>query len=257
MTATVGLLVTCIVDLFRPRVGFAAVRLIEQAGFAVEVPARQTCCGQPAYNSGDRAGAVRIAKDVIAAFEGFDHVVAPSGSCASILRCHYPGLFADDPGWAGRARSLAEKTHELMAFLADIAGWRPPVGTAGAAPAGALTYHDACSGLRELGIREQPRALLRAIEGLDLVEMDAAEVCCGFGGAFCVKYPVLSEAMADAKIRAIEAAGADHLVAGDLGCLLHLAGRLARAGSAVRVRHAAEVLAGMAGDPAIAEPAER
>ena len=254
MTVTVGLLATCLVDLFRPQVGFAAARLIERAGFAVAVPPRQTCCGQPAYNSGARASAARIARTVIAAFEGFDHVVAPSGSCASILRRHYPLLLADDPGWAARARSLAERTHELTAFLVDVAGWRP---AAGAAPAGKTTYHDACSGLRELGIRDQPRALLRAIDGLDLVEMDAAEVCCGFGGAFCVKYPVVSEAMADAKIRAVEDCGADHLLAGDLGCLLHLAGRLARTGSAVRVRHAAEVLAGMTENPAIAEPAGR
>ncbi len=254
MTATVGLFVTCIVDLFRPQIGWAAVRLIERAGFTVEAPPRQTCCGQPAYNSGDRTSTAGIARDVIAAFEGFDHVVVPSGSCASILRCHYPGLLADDYGWAGRARALAAKTHELMAFLADVARWRP---TTGAALAGRVAYHDACSGLRELGIRDQPRALLREIAGLDLVEMDGAEICCGFGGAFCVKYPAVSKAMADAKIRAVENSGADHLLAGDLGCLLHLAGRLARKGSSVTVRHAAELLAGMADGPGIGEAAGR
>lgn len=254
MTATVGLLVTCLVDLFRPCIGFAAVRLLEQTGFAVEVPSRQTCCGQPAYNSGDRSTARRIAKDVIAAFESFDYVVAPSGSCASILKCHYPGLLADDPGWAVRAKAVAGKTHELLAFLAEVADWRPAEGSATGTT---LTYHDACSGLRELGIRDQPRALLCALDGVDLVEMEAAEVCCGFGGAFCVKYPAVSEAIADAKIHAIESTGAEGLVAGDLGCLLHLAGRLARKGSAIKVRHAAEVLAGMAEEPAIAASAER
>jgi len=252
MTETVGLFVTCLINLFRPSVGFAAVRLIEEAGFAVSVPSQQTCCGQPAYNSGDRQTATRIARGVIAAFENFDYVVAPSGSCASILIAHYPELLADEPVWADRARVLAGKTHELMVFLCDVARWRPGDQSA---PAGTLTYHDACSGLRELSIRDQPRTLLAAIADLQVVETDMSEICCGFGGAFCVKYPVVAEAMADAKIRAIEAVGADHLVAGDLGCLLHLAGRLARKGSSIQVRHAAEILAGMADSPAIGAPA--
>ena len=251
MAADVGLFVTCLVDLFRPGVARSAAALIEEAGFSVEAPAAQTCCGQPAYNAGDRAGARRIARTAIAAFEGFDHVVAPSGSCAAVVKRHYPALFDGAPQWAGRARELAARTHELTAFLVDVAGWRP---AGRAAPSGRIAYHDSCSGLRELGIRAQPRALLGALDGLDLAETEDPEVCCGFGGAFCVKYPAVSEAMADARIRAVEAAGADHLLAGDLGCLLHLSGRLARRGAGVELRHVAEALAG-AGGPAIAAPA--
>ncbi len=248
MMERVGLLATCLVDLFRPRVADAAVALIEGAGYRVEAPRAQTCCGQPAYNSGDRKGAARIARLTIAAFEGFDHVVAPSGSCAAVLTHHYPALFEGVPGWEARARGLAGRTRELTAFLRDIAGWRPD---GRAAPPGTFTYHDSCSGLRELAVRDQPRALLGGLDRLTLTEMDEAEVCCGFGGAFCIKYPAISEAMADAKIRSIEATGADQLLAGDLGCLLHLAGRLARKGSPVAAWHVAEILAGMTDGPAV------
>ena len=242
-----GLFVTCLVDLYRPNVGFAAVRLLEAAGFEVVVPEAQTCCGQPAYNVGDSADAREIARTVIDAFEGLDHVVVPSGSCAGTIREHYPGLFDEGDPWRARAEGLASRTHELMSFLSDVARAELPA----ASYAGVATYHDGCSGLRELGIRDQPRALLGAVDGLELVEMEDAEVCCGFGGTFCVKYPDISERMVSDKVALAAATGADTLLGGDLGCLLNIAGRAARLEVPLEVRHAAEVLAGMTDAPPI------
>lgn len=250
----VGLFVTCLVDLFRPSVGFAAVRLLQQAGCDVAAPAAQTCCGQPAYNSGDRGDAAAIARDVIAAFDGFDYVVAPSGSCAGMLSHHYPKLLDDDPDWADRARHLARRTYELTAFLVDVRGM---TAVADVSFDGAVTYHDSCSGLRELNVKRQPRQLLDSVDGLQRTELPDAEVCCGFGGTFCVKYPEISNHMVANKSAQIAATGADTLLAGDLGCLLNMAGKLKREGRSVEVRHVAEVLAGMTGTPAIGEPAER
>lgn len=243
----VGLFVTCLVDLFRPTVGFAAIRLIEQAGCTVEVPAAQTCCGQPAYNSGDRKDARAIAENTISAFEDFDYVVAPSGSCAGMLKKHYPGLFRGDANWESRAEAFAAKVHELVSFLADERGM---VGVDAKLSARA-TYHDSCSGLREMGIRRQPRALLSSVEGLTLSELPDADACCGFGGTFCVKYSEISNAIVEKKARNIEATGADLLLAGDLGCLMNMAGKLKRDGSSVETRHVAEVLAGMTDTPPI------
>jgi L-lactate dehydrogenase complex protein LldE len=251
-TPRVGLFVTCLVDLFRPAVGFAAVKLLEDAGCTVEVPRAQTCCGQPAYNSGDRADAVAIAARTIEAFEGYDYVVAPSGSCAAMLREHYPALFTDDPGMAAKAQGLAGRTHELVSFLTDVRG----VAGVEARFPGSVTYHDSCSGLRELGIKDQPRALLATVEGLTLAEHADAEVCCGFGGTFCVKYPDISNTMVSEKAGAVEGTGADTLLAGDLGCLLNMAGKLKRRGAKVSARHVAEVLAGMTDQPAIGQGAE-
>jgi len=248
----VGLFVTCLVDLFRPTVGFAAVALLERAGCAVAVPAAQTCCGQPAYNAGDRADARAIAQGVIAAFEPFDATVAPSGSCAGMIRRHYPALFAGDPVWEERAKGLAEKTFELVSFLVDECG----VESVDVRHAGCVTYHDSCSSLREMGVRAQPRRLLGTVEGLELAELSAPDVCCGFGGTFCVKYPDISGRMVADKAKDIAATGAGEVLAGDMGCLLNIAGRLSREGSAVRVRHVAEVLAGMADRPAIGAPAK-
>jgi L-lactate dehydrogenase complex protein LldE len=246
----VALFVTCLVDLFRPTVGFAAVKLLEDAGCTVEVPAAQTCCGQPAYNSGDRKDTVDIARQVIAAFEGYDHVVAPSGSCAGMIAKHYPELLADDPEWAPRSNALAAKTHELVSFLVDVCG----VEAVEAAHAGTVTYHDSCSGLRELGVHDQPRKLLGSVAGLHLRELVDAEVCCGFGGTFCVKYPDISNNMVSNKMARIVETGADTLLAGDMGCLMNMAGKLQREGAGVRVRHVVEVLADMADGPAIGEP---
>ena len=246
----VGLFVTCLVDLMRPTVGFAAVKLLEEAGCRVEVPAAQTCCGQPAYNSGDRRDTRDIARGVIAAFDGFDYVVVPSGSCAGMIHEHYPALFADEPETLALARRLAQRTHELVSFLVDVM----KVERVAAAYDGVATYHDSCSGLRELKIKAQPRRLLASVGGLSLRELPGAEICCGFGGTFCVKYPDISERMAADKADDVTATGADTLLAGDLGCLMNMAGKLQRQGSRVKVRHVAEVLAGLAQAPAIGEP---
>jgi L-lactate dehydrogenase complex protein LldE len=246
---SVGLFVTCLVDLFRPSVGFAAVKLIEASGCTVSVPAAQTCCGQPAYNSGDRADTRAIAEQVIAAFEGYDYVVAPSGSCAGMLKVHYGELFPEGDAWHERAAAFSAKVHELVSFLVDVRGMT----NVAAEFAGTVTYHDSCSGLRELGIRAQPRALLKSVAGLKVAELKDADVCCGFGGTFCVKYPDISNAIVERKTAAIAASGAGTLLAGDLGCLLNMAGKLKREGSAIETRHVAEVLAGMADEPAIGE----
>jgi L-lactate dehydrogenase complex protein LldE len=237
----VALLVTCLVDLFRPSVGFAAVKLLETAGCTVEVPRLQTCCGQPAYNSGDKTDAKAIARHVIAAFAGYDYVVAPSGSCAGMVRVHYPELFADEPAMRGAAEVLAARTYELVSFLTDIRGMTTVAAHCGQR----ATYHDSCSGLRELGVKVQPRKLLASVAGLRLDELPGAEICCGFGGTFAVKYPDISDKMASDKIADIEATGAACVLAGDLGCLLQIAGKLSRAGSRVDARHVAEVLADM------------
>jgi len=246
----VGLFVTCVVDLMRPAVGFAAARLLEAAGCRVSVPAAQTCCGQPAYNSGDMGSSRDIAKQVITTFSAFDYVVAPSGSCAGTLKAHYPEMFDAQDAWAEKAQALSNKTYELMQFLTDIlkfneinVNW----------PSTA-TYHDSCSGLRELGIKVQPRQLLDKVNGLTLSEGDKAETCCGFGGLFCVKYGDISNQIVGEKVDDIEATNAELVLGGDLGCLMNIAGKLKRRGSAIEVRHVAEVLAGMDDVPAIGEP---
>ncbi len=245
-TPKVALFVTCLVDLIRPSVGFAAVKLLKQAGCHVVVPAAQTCCGQPAFNSGDNADAKTIAKGVIEAFAGFDHVVVPSGSCGGTIKTHYPELFADDPDWLPRAQDLADRTWELTSFLTDVMR----VSTVSGQLAAVATYHDSCSGLRELGIREQPRRLLSGIEGLSLKELGYRDTCCGFGGLFCVKYPKISEKMVDAKVDDVAGTEADLVLGGDLGCLMNIAGRLQRRGLDIQVRHVAEVLAGTTEDAA-------
>lgn len=248
----VGLFVTCLVDTMRPSVGFAAVKLLEEAGCEVIVP-EQTCCGQPAFNSGDRATSRDLARQVIDAFSGCDYIVAPSGSCGGMMAKHFPELFADDPNMAPRANAFAAKTHELISFLVDI---RRMTRVAARCPARA-TYHDSCSGLRELGVKRQPRQLLASVDGLDLVEMNENETCCGFGGTFAVKYGEISDSIVSKKTANISASGADLLLAGDLGCLMNMAGKLAREGKDVEVRHVAEVLAGMIDAPPIGAPQEK
>jgi L-lactate dehydrogenase complex protein LldE len=245
----VGLFVTCLVDAMRPSIGFAAIALLEMAGCRVEVPLDQTCCGQPALNSGDREGARRVAQRTIALLEPFDHVVVPSGSCAATIRVHYRELFHDDQAWLARAEAVAGRTYELLSYLVDMRGWLPErVGLSAAA-----TYHDSCSGLRELGIETQPRRLLARVEGLSLRPLEGSTTCCGFGGTFCVKYPAISNAIVEEKAQKIEATGADLLLGGDLGCLMNMAGKLHRRGASTRAFHAAEILAGMGGGPAIGE----
>lgn len=244
----VALFVTCLVDLVRPSVGFAAVKLLRAAGCTVEVPTSQTCCGQPAYNSGDTATAADLARQTIAACEGCDYVVAPSGSCAGMLKTHYPKLLAGDAVWGPRAEALGGRVHELVSFLVDVRGMKG----VGAALSARVTYHDSCSGLRELDIKEQPRSLLRSVKGLELVEMADCEICCGFGGTFAVKYGDISNAMVEKKCANIVEAQVDLVLAGDLGCLMNMAGKLRREGKTVAVRHVAEVLAGELADPPIA-----
>ncbi|HEX6007167.1 MAG TPA: (Fe-S)-binding protein [Burkholderiales bacterium] len=236
----VGLFVTCLVDLVRPRIGFAALELLEAAGCEVIVPRMQTCCGQPGYNSGDRQTALALARKVLREFEDCDYVVAPSGSCAGMIRTHYLDLFSGDPE-RERAAQLCERTYELTDFLVNVARLEHVAGRF----AGSITYHDSCSGLRELGVKAQPRALLAKVDGLTVKEMEEAEVCCGFGGAFAIKFGDISSHIADRKCENIAAAGADAVVLGDLGCMLNIEGRLRRRGDMkTKVLHVAEVLTG-------------
>ena len=246
----VALFVTCLVDLYRPTVGFAAIRLLQEAGCQVEVPRAQTCCGQPAYNSGDRATTKELARGILDIFGGYDYVVVPSGSCGGMLRTHMPHLFDNDPNLRPKAQRLADRTYELVSFLTDVIGLdRVEASWSG----GTATYHYSCAGLRELGIKQQPRALLRSM-GVKIAEMSDPEICCGFGGTFCVKYPDISVRMVSDKAKDVASIGAELLLAGDMGCLLNMAGRLTREGRNVKVRHVAEVLAGMTGDvPPIGE----
>lgn len=245
----VGLFVTCLVDLYRPSVGFAAVKLLQHAGCQVTVPQAQTCCGQPAFNSGDDKHARQLALQVLEAFEEFDYVVGPSGSCLGTIRCHYPEMFASDDRLLPRFEALSAKSYELVSFLVDVLG----VDAVEAVFDQHVTYHDSCSALRELGIKEQPRKLLGTVAGLQLTEMQGTDICCGFGGTFCVKYPEISGRMAADKAAAVEASGANILLSGDLGCLLNLAGKISREGKSTRVYHVAEVLANMADGKSIGE----
>ena len=244
----VGLFVTCLVDLFRPSVGFAAIKLIEDTGCSVEVPMAQTCCGQPAYNSGDRADTRAIAENTIRAFEDYDYVVAPSGSCAGMLKKHYPGLFKGDPHWEARASAFAAKVHELVSFLVDVRGASAASRRSSKTPSPTTIPARACASSASRRSRAQ---LIASIEGVRFVEMQDPDVCCGFGGTFCVKYPDISNAIVEKKTESIDAAGANTLLAGDLGCLMNMAGKLKRQGSKVEVRHVAEVLAGMTDTPPI------
>jgi L-lactate dehydrogenase complex protein LldE len=237
----VGLFVTCLVDLMRPSIGFAALRLLQAAGCEVVVPAAQTCCGQPGYNSGDRISAKALARKLLRDFDGCDYLVAPSGSCAGMIRIHYPKLFSDEPALRETVQRVAGRTYELTDFLVNIAKLEKIPGHY----SGTLTYHDACSGLRELGVRVQPRALLAKLPGVTLAEMRESDTCCGFGGTFSVKFGDISARMADKKCEHIARTGAGAVVAGDLGCLLNIEGRLRRRGDwQTRVLHIAEVLAG-------------
>jgi L-lactate dehydrogenase complex protein LldE len=227
--------------MMRPRIGFAALKLLESAGCEVVVPAAQTCCGQPGYNSGDRQAALALARKALAEFEACDYVVAPSGSCAGMIRTHYPDLFAGQPVELARVEKLCAKTYELTDFLLNVA----KLEHVDAKFDGTVTYHDSCSGLREMGVKAQPRALLAKVGGLRLIEMNEAETCCGFGGTFAVKFGDISARIADNKCENALATGADAIVLGDLGCMLNIEGRLRRKGdSKTQVLHVAEVLAG-------------
>ncbi len=249
---TVALFVTCLADLFRPSVAFATIKLLEDAGCHVEVPELQTCCGQPAYNTGAYAETRAVAKQVIAAFADFSWVVTPSGSCAGMLKHHYPKLLRDSPEWHARAVELAERTWEITGFLAEVLHYQPAQG-ASKLDGKTYTYHDSCAGLREMGIKQQPRQLLKELQGIEIEELANTEVCCGFGGTFCAKMPEISEKMVDDKLDSALATEADVLLGGDLGCLMNIAGRVSRRGQQLEVRHVAEVLAGMTDDAGIGE----
>ncbi|MEO8564795.1 MAG: (Fe-S)-binding protein [Betaproteobacteria bacterium] len=237
----VGFFVTCLVDLMRPAIGFAAIRLLEAGGAEIFVPPTQTCCGQPGYNSGDRAGAIALARKLVGEFEACDYLVAPSGSCTGMIKTHYADLFRDDPAMLGRAEALAARTFELTDFLVNVLKLDAVPGTF----TGTVTYHDSCAGLREMGIKQQPRALLARMPGVKLTEMTECETCCGFGGTFSIKYGEIATRLADNKCAQIAASGADAVVLGDLGCMLNIEGRLRRRGdSRTRVLHIAELLAG-------------
>ena len=246
----VGFFTTCLMDTIRPQLGFAAVHLLEQAGCEVIVPRNQTCCGQVAFNSGDRQTTISFARSVIDTFLPYDYLVVPSGSCLSTIQKDFKTLFADDDHWRQRHQQLADTSYELLSFLQDICQFTPR----NVAYQGTVAYHHSCSSIRSLGIYQQPLDLLSHVEGVRLVDIPQRDVCCGFGGAFIVKYPEISTAITDDKIHNITATGADTLTGGDLGCLLNLSGRLSRKGSNIKVFHAAEILAGMADQPIFGAP---
>jgi L-lactate dehydrogenase complex protein LldE len=233
----VSLLVTCLGDGLFPEVGVATVRLLRRLGVTVDFPAAQTCCGQPHFNSGYHDDARELARHTIRAFADSPCVVAPSGSCAAMVKLEYPELFRDDPLWHRRAREMAIKTHELSAFLVNVLG----VEDVGARHDGRVTYHMACH-LRGLGVRDEPERLLRKVRGLEYVPLTRADECCGFGGSFSVRYPGISAAMVQDKATFIEQANVGTVVATDAGCLMNIAGCLRRRGSGVRVCHLAELL---------------
>jgi len=237
----IGLFVTCLVDLMRPGIGFSALKLLEAAGCEVVVPDMQTCCGQPAYSSGDRKAARDLAEKFVNEFENFDYVVIPSGSCGGTVKTHYVDLFAGEPRLSARMAVLAPRVYELTDFLYSVAKIEKlPASIA----QGRITYHDSCAGLRELGIQAQPRALL-AKAGIEVSEMKDCRACCGFGGTFSIKYGDISSAIVDEKCVNIQESGADTVVLGDLGCMLNIEGRLRRTGNdRTRVLHVAQVLAG-------------
>jgi L-lactate dehydrogenase complex protein LldE len=237
----VGLFVTCLVDLMRPSIGFAAIKLLEAGGAEVILPEAQTCCGQPGYNSGDRRGAMALAAKLVAEFEACDYLVAPSGSCAGMIKTHYADLFRDDPAMLERSNALGARTWELTDFLVNVLKLESVPG----AFAGTVTYHDSCAGLREMGVKQQPRTLLAKVDGLTLKEMAECETCCGFGGTFSIKYGEISSRLADNKCEFVAQSKADAVVLGDLGCMLNIEGRLRRRGDMItRVLHVAELLAG-------------
>jgi L-lactate dehydrogenase complex protein LldE len=241
----VGLFVTCLIDVMRPEIGFSAIKLLESAGCEVVVPASQTCCGQPAYSGGNKAAARELAEKFLDEFESFDYIVIPSGSCGGTIKTHYDDLFAGHPGLLERLAKVKSRVYELTDFLASVVNLQTlPSPTAGSFK-GTITYHDSCSGLRELGVQKQPRELLAKRVGVELKEMEEARVCCGFGGTFAVKYGDISTAIVDDKCANIHASGADAVVLGDLGCMLNIEGRLRRTGDTkTRVLHVAQVLSG-------------
>jgi L-lactate dehydrogenase complex protein LldE len=242
----VSLFITCLVDQLCPNVGVSAVKVLRKAGCEVVFDERQTCCGQPAFNTGYRGEARKFAERFIEIFEGSDTdaIVSPSGSCTAMVK-HFHELFPDDEEWRERAEKVAERTHEFTGFLVNVL----KVDEIDLAGSGRVTWHDACHGLRELGLKEEPRRLLKNAKGVEFVEMENADVCCGFGGTFSVKYPEISAGILDNKIEAIEKANVDAVVSCDASCLMQIGGRLSRLGSKVKAVHLAELLANESSGP--------
>ena len=240
MPTRVALFVTCLVDQLFPHIGLSMAEVLERLGYEVDFPEAQTCCGQPAFNSGFRGEARLVARHFLDAFRGTEYIVSPSGSCTAMVRCHYPELFHKDPARLAESRALGPRVYEFSEFLTQVAGCED----VGARWEGVVTYHDSCHSLRELKVKEGPRRLLSAVRGLELREMDACEECCGFGGTFSVKFGEVSGAMVGTKVESIRRTGADTVVSADPSCLMQIQGGLSRARLAVRTKHLAEILAG-------------
>jgi len=235
----VSLFVTCLIDQFFPEVGLSAVRVLRRLGSEVDFPAAQTCCGQPAFNTGYRTEARDLARRFIGIFEDSEYVVAPSGSCISMIRVFYPELFKQEPEWLKKAEELAARSYEFTEFVVNVLG----VEDVGASYAGRVALHQSCHLLRELNVSSEPGRLLRAVKGIEIVELERSDSCCGFGGLFSMKYPHISGGILEDKIDSIEKSGADLVVAGDVGCLMHIGGGLSRQARATRTMHIAELLA--------------
>ncbi|ODS52863.1 MAG: hypothetical protein ABS36_15450 [Acidobacteria bacterium SCN 69-37] len=237
--ARVQLLVTCLVDRLFPETGMAVVRILEKLGVAVDCPAAQTCCGQPAFNAGFRDDARALARHTVDVFSASPApVVIPSGSCGDMVIHQYAALLADDPVYATRARDLAARTFEFTQFLVEQLG----VTDLGRTGEGTVAYHACCHGLRGLGIRDQPTTLIDHVDGLTRVPLPEHDVCCGFGGLFAVKMSDISSAMLARKLDCIERCGASTIAVTDVSCAMHMAGGLHRRGSPVTVRHVADLL---------------
>ena len=234
-----SLFITCLVDQFFPETGMSVVRVLRRLGVEVDFPTGQTCCGQPAFNTGYTAEARGLAKRFITIFEESENVVAPSGSCTSMVRVFYPELLRDEPAWLERAESLASRIYEFTEFVVNVLG----VEDVGAAYHGKVALHQSCHLLRELNVRTEPQRLLRSVKGIELVELERADACCGFGGMFSIKYPHISGGILQDKIDSVEKSGAEIVVASDVGCLMHIGGGLSRQSSPATTMHIAELLA--------------
>ena len=239
MAKSVSLFVTCLVDQLFPPVGLAMAEVLERIGYTIDFRQAQTCCGQPAFNSGHREPARDVARYFLDTFEDAEYVVVASGSCCSMISHHYADLFGNDAKMMDRVHAMEGKTYEFSRFLLDVA----QVDDVGAKLNRVATYHDSCHALRELGIKKGPRQLLSKVEGLELREMSVAEECCGFGGTFSVKFAQLSGAMANTKIESIQQTGADLVVSIDSSCLMQLEGTMRKLGLPITTMHLAEVLA--------------
>lgn len=239
MTRRASLFVTCLVDLFYPEVGEATVKVLRQQGVVVDFPQKQICCGQPVYNSGFKADAAVVARYTMRVFKDAEAVVLPSGSCADMIREHYPHLF-DDPQEAQVAKAFADKCYELSEYLTNVLG----VSEYNSNFKGKVTYHDSCHMCRGLGLKHEPRQALAGVKGAELIEMPLSDECCGFGGSFSVRLPEVSEAIMLKKLENAKVSGAEMVVTADAGCMMHMAGGLARRGETMKVMHIAQVLAG-------------